>query len=96
MILRWLFIYFSLTLLFQTDNLAKACSFNCGSSHVIQQKDPGGPAVKYGNSYFTTEIPENERPNDATISLYEDGRRGFFYYSKKRWKHVFYKTERKF
>ena len=78
MILRWLFIYFSLTLLFQTDNLAKACSFNCGSSHVIQQKDPGGPAVKYGNKSFNIEIPEKERPNDATISLYQDGRRHFF------------------
>ena len=78
MILRWLIICFFLTLFSQTNNLAKACSFNCGSSHVIQQKDPGGPAVKYGNSYFTTEIPEKERPNDATISLYEDGRRGFF------------------
>ena len=78
MILRWLIMCFSLTLFSQTNNLAKACSFNCGSSHVIQQKDPGGPAVKYGNSYFTVEIPEKERPNDATISLYEDGTRGFF------------------
>ena len=78
MILRWLIICFSLTLFSQTNKLAKACSFNCGSSHVIQQKDPGGPAVKYGNSYFNIEIPEKERPNDATISLYEDGRREFF------------------
>ena len=84
MILRWLLIYFSLTLFFQTDNLAKACSFNCGSSHVIQQKDPGGPAVKYGNKSFNTEIPEKERPNDATISLYEDGRRVFFQKRKLR------------
>ena len=84
MILRCLLICFSLTLFFQTNNLAKACSFNCGSSHVIQQKDPGGPAVKYGNSYFNIEIPEKERPNDATISLYEDGRKHFLLNLKKR------------
>ena len=45
---------------------------------MIPQNDPGGPAVKYGDSHFTVEIPESERPNDATISLYEDGRRHFF------------------
>ena len=58
MILRWLLICFSLTLFSQTNNLAKACSFNCGSSHVIQQKD--WVAVKYGNSYFIIEIPKKK------------------------------------
>ena len=84
MILRCLLICFSLTLFSQTNNLAKACSFNCGSSHVIQQKDPGGPAVKYGNKSFNTQIPEKERPNDATISLYNDGRIYFFNVRKKQ------------
>ena len=45
---------------------------------MIHQNDPGGPAVKYGDSHFTVEIPESERPNDATIYSYEDGRRHFF------------------
>ena len=84
MILRCLLICFSLTLFSKTNNLAKACSFNCGSSYVIQQKDPGGPAVKYGTSYFNIKIPEKERPNDATISLYEDGRKHFFTEFKKK------------
>ena len=57
---------------------ANACAFNCGSTSVIPQKNPGGPAVKYRDKFFTVEIPELERPNDATISLYEDGRREFF------------------
>jgi hypothetical protein len=68
-----LFYFFFIFLSFQSYG----CTFNCGSSSVIPQKDPGGPAVKYGNDYFTIEIPEMERPNDATISLYEDGRRHF-------------------
>lgn len=45
---------------------------------VVPQTDPGGKAVKYGNSAFTTEMPENARPNDATISLYQNGRKVFF------------------
>ena len=84
MFLRCLLVCISLTLFAQTNTLAKASSFNCGSSDVITQKDPGGPAVKYGNGYFTVEIPEKERPNDATISLYEDGRRQFFSAMKSR------------
>ena len=69
---------FVFLILIGSTPVALACAFNCGSSSVIPQTDPGGPAVKYGNSYFTVEIPERERPNDATISLYEDGRRDFF------------------
>jgi hypothetical protein len=78
MFAKYLVFCFSLVVFYQITNISNACSFNCGSSYVIQQKDPDGPAVKYGNSYFTVEIPEKERPNDATISLYEDGRRQFF------------------
>ena len=78
MVTKYFVFCFSLVVFYQTTNISKACSFNCGSSQVIPQKDPGGPATKYGNSYFTVEIPEKERPNDATISLYEDGRRQFF------------------
>jgi len=74
----------SVFFLFSSQSSAIACSFNCGSSSVIPQKDPGGTAVKYGDSYWTTEIPERERPNDATISLYEDGRRHFLNEQKKR------------
>jgi hypothetical protein len=84
MFLRCLLVCISLTLFAQTINIVNACSFNCGSSQVIPQKDPGGSAVKYGNSYFTVEIPEKERPNDATISLYENGRRQFFSARKSR------------
>ena len=69
-----LFYFFYIFLSFQSYG----CTFNCGSSSVIPQNDPGGPAVKYGDSHFTVEIPESERPNDATISLYEDGRRHFY------------------
>ena len=69
-ILNVFFIFFIFTLL---SIHSYGCTFNCGSSSVIPQKDPGGPAVKYGDRYFTIEMPETARPNDATISLYEDG-----------------------
>ena len=48
----------------------------CGcASHSLPQSNPNGPAVSYPNTY--AEIPETARPNDATISLYEDRRRSF-------------------
>ena len=79
-----LFYLFFIFLSFQSYG----CTFNCGSLEgslsVLPQEDPGGPAVKYGDSYFTTEMPETARPNDATISLYEDGRRGYFQQLKIR------------
>jgi hypothetical protein len=78
------FSNFALLILLSSASSAFACAFNCGSSSVIPQTDPGGPAVKYGSSYFTIEIPERERPNDATISLYEDGRRDYFTQLKSR------------
>ena len=81
--LKTISIFFILILL---SIQSYACTFNCGSSEgnlsVLPQEDPGGPAVKYGDSYFTIEMPETARPNDATISLYEDGRRGFFLQKK--------------
>ena len=52
----------------------------CGITvpRFIPQSNPGGKAVNYGNSHFVSEMPENARPNDATIALYERGRRNFF------------------
>ena len=71
-------VVLAVTMLFtQSTN---AGNWNTGGStpRVIHQIDPGGKAVNYGNSYFVAEMPENARPNDATISLYERGRRNFF------------------
>ena len=42
------------------------------SSLSLGQTDPGGKAVSYNESFG--ELPEYVRPNDATISLYEDRR----------------------
>ena len=71
-----------------TSETVKAGNWNVGGSGstfvqpenyvVVPQTDPGGKAVKYGNRAFTTEMPENARPNDATISLYQNGRKVFF------------------
>ena len=41
---------------------------------TLPQKNKGGVAVIYKSMH---ELPENARPNDATISLYEDGKRDF-------------------
>lgn len=41
---------------------------------TLPQKNKGGVAVIYKSMH---ELPENARPNDATISLYEDGKRNF-------------------
>jgi CubicO group peptidase (beta-lactamase class C family) len=40
-------------------------------SPTIPQTDPGGVAVNYNNSH---EMPQSARPNDATISLYEENK----------------------
>jgi sugar lactone lactonase YvrE len=39
---------------------------------MYPQTDPGGKAVIYNQPF--QELPENVRPNDATISLYEERR----------------------
>ena len=45
---------------------------------VVPQDNPNGEAVNYGNSYFVAEMPGYARPNDATISLYQQGKQNFF------------------
>ena len=56
-----------------------------GSLSVIAQKDPGGPATNYRtDGGIPSEIPEDARPNDATISLYEEGRKEFISVWKSR------------
>lgn len=42
------------------------------ASQAIPQSNPGGPAVSYPGTF--EEMPQSARPNDATISLYEDRR----------------------
>lgn len=44
------------------------------SYKMIPQTDLGGPAVNHGRG---AELPQNVRPNDATISLYNDKRINF-------------------
>ena len=41
---------------------------------MTRQNDPGGKAVYYGRSL---EMPQKARPNDATISAYEDRKKSF-------------------
>jgi CubicO group peptidase (beta-lactamase class C family) len=43
---------------------------------IIPQTDPGGAAVNYNNSH---EMPQSARPNDATISLYEEKKSLFIF-----------------
>jgi CubicO group peptidase (beta-lactamase class C family) len=43
----------------------------CKTITVLPKTDPGGPAVNYTRN---AELPQNIRPNDATISLYQDKR----------------------
>ena len=53
---------------------AKAGNWNTGgtgSTSVIPQTNPGGPAVNHTRG---EELPQNIRPNDKTISLYQDKR----------------------
>ena len=48
---------------------------------MTRQNNPGGKAVYYGRSVEMTdrgtEIPHKARPNDATISAYEDRKKNF-------------------
>ena len=44
----------------------------CQSVPTIPQTDPGGKAVSYNRPF--QELPQNIRPNDATISLYQERR----------------------
>lgn len=44
----------------------------CQSVPTIPQTDPGGKAVRYNGRH--QELPQNVRPNDATISLYQEER----------------------
>jgi len=53
---------------------------NC-KSESLPQSNPGGPAVSYSESH---EILESTRPNDATISLYEDRKKTFIQRQKRR------------
>lgn len=51
------------------------CNTSASSHSVtVPQQRNDGPAVQYEHH---SEIPESARPNDATISLYEDNRRRF-------------------
>jgi hypothetical protein len=45
--------------------------FGCQQSTTMLQTDRGGPAVNHTRG---AELPSNVRPNDATISLYNDKR----------------------
>ena len=45
----------------------------------LPQKNKGGVAVIYRSIH---ELPEKARPNDATISLYEDGKPNFLFTQK--------------
>ena len=45
--------------------------FGCQQSTTMPQTDRGGPAVNHTRG---AELPSNVRPNDATISLYNDKR----------------------
>ena len=40
----------------------------------LPKNNPGGPAFRYSESH---EILESARPNDATISMYEDRKSNF-------------------
>lgn len=43
----------------------------CKTINILPKTDPYGPAVNYTRN---AELPQNIRPNDATISLYQDKR----------------------
>jgi len=62
--------------------LALLVTFLCGcASQSIPQSNPGGKAVSYSDTF--EEIPQTARPNDATISLYEERRRQHLYYQSR-------------
>jgi CubicO group peptidase (beta-lactamase class C family) len=50
-------------------------------SESLPQSNPGGPAVSYSESH---EILESARPNDATISLYENRKNNFIQLQKRK------------
>jgi len=67
------FFLFALNVILISEN-AKAGNWNkggTGSTSVIPQTNPGGPAVNHTRG---AELPQNVRPNDNTISLYQDKR----------------------
>jgi CubicO group peptidase (beta-lactamase class C family) len=47
----------------------------------LPKNNPGGPAISYSESH---EILESARPNDATISMYEDRKSNFIKRQKRR------------
>jgi CubicO group peptidase (beta-lactamase class C family) len=51
-------------------SIGSSLIYGCRSVLVIPQSNPGGEAVSYGAAF--SELPEGVRPNDATISLYEE------------------------
>ena len=51
-------------------NVLITIALGLGCGLAISQTDPSGAAVSYGRPF--SELPENVRPNDATISLYQD------------------------
>ena len=65
------FFLFALNVILISEN-TKAGNWNkggTGSTSVIPQTNPGGPAVSHSSN---EELPQNVRPNDNTISLYLD------------------------
>ena len=85
LLFNWLsFVVFGVTVLCTQSTNAGNWNTGGGTPRFIPQTDPGGKAVNYGNSYFVAEMPESAKPNDATISLYERGRKNFFNTLKSR------------
>ena len=62
---------FGLTLTSETTEAGKWNTGGSGSTSVVPQTDPGGPAVNHTRG---AELPQSIRPNDNTISLYQDKR----------------------
>ena len=57
-------------------SIALFALMGCQQLPTIPQTDPGGKAVNYNNSH---EMPQSARPNDATISLYEEKKSSFLF-----------------
>jgi len=62
---------FGLTLTSETTEAGNWNTGGSGSTSVVPQTDPGGPAVNHTRG---AELPQSIRPNDNTISLYQDKR----------------------
>ena len=62
---------FGLTLTSETTEAGNWNTGGSGSTSVVPQTDPGGPAVNHTRG---AELPQSIRPNDNTISLYQNKR----------------------